>query len=173
MSESWRPIPGWEGYYEASDRGRIRSLARRVPGRRPAGQAVPGRVLKLVPDTHGYLTVTLCRNGTGERGYVHRLVLLAFVGAPLPGLEGCHNDGDCTNNRLGNLRWDTSAANSQDAVLHGTNHNARKDACKRGHPFTSENTYVWLGKRNCRACNAEAAARYANRKRARVGSSHE
>jgi len=168
MSETWRPIPGWEGYYEASDLGRIRSMTRRVPGRRPSGQAVPGRVLKLVPGKDGYLTVTLCRAGIGKPGRVHRLVLLAFTGAPPLGLVGCHNDGDRMNNRLDNLRWDTLAANSQDAVLHGTNRNASKDSCKRGHLFTSENTYVWLGKRNCRACNAEAAARYANRKRAKI-----
>jgi hypothetical protein len=52
--------------------------------------------------------------------YVHRLVLQAFVGPNPEGTVCCHNDGDPSNNRLNNLRWDTYRANEQDKLRHGT-----------------------------------------------------
>lgn len=51
---------------------------------------------------------------------IHRLVLEAFVGPCPEGMECCHNDGDPTNNRLDNLRWDTRQANVEDSIKHGT-----------------------------------------------------
>jgi hypothetical protein len=55
----------------------------------------------------------------GRNYYTHRLVLLAFVGPCPEGLEGCHNDGDPSNNRLDNLRWDTRESNMADQIKHG------------------------------------------------------
>lgn len=51
--------------------------------------------------------------------HVHRLVLMAFVGPCPEGMEGCHNDGDASNNNLANLRWDTRQANFDDLKKHG------------------------------------------------------
>jgi hypothetical protein len=51
--------------------------------------------------------------------YVHNLILAAFVGPRPKGMQACHNDGDTTNNRLGNLRWDTPKANMRDRDDHG------------------------------------------------------
>jgi hypothetical protein len=64
--------------------------------------------------------VALRRDGATFEERVHRLVLLAFVGPCPPEQEGCHNDGNPLNNRLGNLRWDTHQANMGDAARHGT-----------------------------------------------------
>lgn len=66
------------------------------------------------------LTVRLCRNGKYHSYAVHRLVLEAFVGPCPEGMEGCHEDGDPTNNDLTNLRWDTHKGNMLDSVKHGT-----------------------------------------------------
>ena len=64
--------------------------------------------------------VSLANTGiAGRRGYVHRLVLEAFVGPCPEGMECCHWDGDRTNNRLSNLRWDTPTANAADRERHG------------------------------------------------------
>ena len=52
--------------------------------------------------------------------YVHRLVLMAFSGPAGQGLSACHNDGDRSNNRISNLRWDTTTANHADKKIHGT-----------------------------------------------------
>lgn len=78
-----------------------------------------GSFKKLKPseDKHGRLRVSL---GKGNTQYVHRLVLLTFVGKCPKGMECCHNDGNPKNNNLSNLRWDTSKANTDDQRKHGT-----------------------------------------------------
>lgn len=68
----------------------------------------------------GYLYVCLCIKGQIKHKYIHRLVLEAFVGPGLKGMECRHKDGDSTNNRLNNLRWGTRSENHRDAVKHGT-----------------------------------------------------
>ena len=66
----------------------------------------------------GYLRVQL---GRKERHhYVHRLILEAFAGPPPKGCEACHNNGDRTDNRIENLRWDTRQSNADDRRRHGT-----------------------------------------------------
>lgn len=66
---------------------------------------------------------------------VHRLVLEAFLG-PCPELmEGCHNDGDASNNRLENLRWDTKKNNHADKIRHGTSSRGERQG---RHKLTSE-----------------------------------
>lgn len=69
-------------------------------------------------------------------------------------MEGCHWDDNPANNRLDNLRWDTSLANKIDMARNGSgNQNYLKDRCIRGHAFTPENTYRRPGGgRDCRAC---------------------
>lgn len=70
----------------------------------------------------GYKSVLLKHPDTGKfcRRYIHRLVLEAFVGECPQGMEACHNNGDRTDNRLENLRWDTRKNNHADKRLHGT-----------------------------------------------------
>lgn len=68
----------------------------------------------------GYLQAHLYVNGETKSFRSHRLILEAFVGPCPEGLAACHNDGDRSNNRLSNLRWDTFANNQSDARRHGT-----------------------------------------------------
>jgi hypothetical protein len=117
--EEWRPVPGWEQFYEVSNRGRLRSMDREVScggGRR---RVIKGR-LRLLQIVRGYRHVILEDGDKKKNEYVHRLVLLAFRGQPKPGMQGCHNDGQKFNNHLDNLRWDTLASNKADMVRHGT-----------------------------------------------------
>lgn len=67
----------------------------------------------------GYRMVSLCRPGCRARRPIHHLVLIAFVGPCPEGMECCHEDGDPSNNRLSNLRWDTHQANMDDRERHG------------------------------------------------------
>lgn len=111
-NERWRSVPGWP-HYEVSSLGRVRSL-----GIQTDAGFRKGRVLKT--SNGDYPMVTLTRGPGTSRGFnVHALVLTAFRGPCPPGLEGCHNDGDGRNCRLGNLRWDTAANNWRDSVKHG------------------------------------------------------
>lgn len=119
VSEEWRPVVGWEGYYEVSDLGRVRSVTRQVRCR--AGTRLhPGRVLRLKKHPFGYGMCALSMDGAVTDRLVHHMVLEAFVGPRPAGLNGLHNDGDPSNSRLTNLRWDTQAANIADAMAHGT-----------------------------------------------------
>lgn len=154
MTEIWRSIPGWVGFYEVSDQGRVRSLARAVPGRPGVLIVKRDRMLTPMPSRSGHLSVALCRDGRRSYMKVHRAVLLAFVGPCPDGMEGCHNDGDPTNNRLANLRWDTHASNMVDKVTHGRHPFASQTHCHRGHAFDEANTYRAPGRpqRQCREC---------------------
>lgn len=119
-SEEWRPIPGYGGYYEASSRGRIRSVPRTVEHPTSGTNRYRGRTLRQAPHRSGHLWVELCGPAGKKTRQVHQLVLEAFVGPKPPGMVGCHWDGNPANNRIENLRWDTQSANLFDAMRHGT-----------------------------------------------------
>lgn len=104
---------GFPGYRVGSD-GSVWSLKHRW-GPRPRPKQ-----LRPLPCRTGHQAVWLSIGARAVRRHIHRLVLEAFVGPRLLGQECCHEDGDPTNNRLSNLRWDTSKANSADAQKHGT-----------------------------------------------------
>lgn len=152
-AEEWRPIPGWLGLYEVSSFGRVKSLAR-VDA---LGRPWPERVLAHEIKANGRHRVTLYGAGRSERRQVHHLVLEAFVGPCPDGLEACHWNDDPADNRLGNLRWDTKAANSRDAVRNRTHSMTRKSHCPSGHAYSPENTYVRpaTGDRRCRTCTRD------------------
>lgn len=118
MRERWRPVPHYGGLYEVSDAGRVRSLPHRVPCAR-GSRISPGRILKTDFPGVKYRHVTLFKNGVPATRTVHRLVLLAFVGPTPKGKETCHRNGDCHDNRLSNLRYDTSLANHADSIRLG------------------------------------------------------
>jgi len=109
-NEIWLPVAGYNGMYEVSHFGRIRSY------KKYAGINV--RNMKFTDDGHRLL-VTLHNNGKRKQYKVHHLVLSNFNCPISEGLNGCHNDGDYKNNYIGNLRWDTSSSNMQDAIKHG------------------------------------------------------
>lgn len=117
--EEWRPIPGYEGLYMASNLGRIRSLDRVVPCLRGT-RIHRGRVLKQGAHPLGYMMVATCSHGERESHAVHRLVIRAFKGVPGEGMQTCHNDGNPANNHISNLRYDTTVNNHADKRKHGT-----------------------------------------------------
>lgn len=117
--ERWLPVPGYEGSYEVSDMGRVRSLDRSWQQVSRHGtlhtHSMRGRMLRPGPMPGGHLSVAL---GKGNSHCVHELVLLAFLGPPPPKTEARHLDGDETNNRFVNLVWDTRGNNNRDKKWH-------------------------------------------------------
>ena len=105
-NEEWRDVVGYEGRYQISSMGRVKSLARTFIGKGGGEHLVKERVLKPCDNGRGYLYIGLS-DGTGEhkRHYIHRLVGEAF----LPRAEGKdainHKDEDKTNNNVWNLEW--------------------------------------------------------------------
>lgn len=118
--EIWKPVLDWEGLYEVSSLGRVRSVprVRDYPDGRP--RMLGGRVLSL-SKTNGYSRILLVDRCVRRKlGSVHVLVLEAFGERRPPGMQCCHNDGNKGNNRADNLRWGTPRENLEDSVKHGT-----------------------------------------------------
>jgi hypothetical protein len=109
--EAWKTIPGLNGLYEASSRGRIRS----APGTRFS------KVLKPKRAPHGYPIVTLgYLNGKRPTRFVHRLVAETFLGPCPPGMQCAHLDGNPLNSAPENLAWTSPAENHSHKERHGT-----------------------------------------------------
>jgi hypothetical protein len=125
----YRSIPGFDGYEAGSDGSIWSSWVASVLGSR----IDPSRRRRLKPGVSrtGYHIVNLHRNGESFTRFVHCLVLESFVG-PRPvdddggKHEACHNNGDKSDCRLENLRWDTRSANHMDKRKHGTDFNGTR-----------------------------------------------
>lgn len=123
MIERWKHIPGYEGRYQVSDQGRVRSVDVVVfynhwRTRERHSRLKRGKMLPQQKINSGYLIVHLYREGKREAKTVHRLVACAFV--PGPRLrEVNHDNGDKTDNVWANLGWMGSKANHIHAVDKG------------------------------------------------------
>lgn len=115
VSERWRAVPGYEGSYEVSDRGRVRSMARNVPSRWGGFRRAPGKVLSAGRGPGGYWHVVLYKDGEKRQPKVHRLVLAAFAGPCPDGLQVNHKNRDPSDNRLENLEYVTALENVRHA----------------------------------------------------------
>lgn len=123
MKEIWKDIPGYEGRYQVSSEGNVRSLDRFVNGKNWATGKSFKRYLKghlLKPGRYcscGHVSVILGHKAAGIP--VHRLVMLAFVGPPLKGQEVRHKNGNPKDNRLDNLEYGTRTENILDVFSQG------------------------------------------------------
>ncbi len=162
--ETWLPVAGYEGSYEASNMGRIKSLDRKVDGRPGRKQPWRGQLKRFTIIDKGYRQVTFCKDGHATRRLVHHVILETFVGPRPEGLVGCHGNKGVSDNSLSNLRWDTPSSNMYDTVKDGTNVSARKTHCIHGHEYNDVNTVIYNGRRYCRICrNAGQQRRRAKR----------
>ena len=121
MMEKWKDCIGWEGLYQVSNYGSVKSCERKKMGSMGV-RSYGGVTLKPFYGGRGrgYKTVSMTDGGRRIHARVHVLVLKAFRGMPPKGHESCHNDGNIDNNNLDNLRWDTRKNNHADKKKHGT-----------------------------------------------------
>lgn len=123
-AEEWRAIDGYDGWYEVSDRGRVRSWKQSGSqlGRPKGGffRLTEPRLLVLSTTDSGHRKLVLWANGKPRSRTVHQLVAEAFIGPRPPGYETCHGDGNPTNNHVSNLRYGTHAENVADKLRHET-----------------------------------------------------
>jgi hypothetical protein len=127
-TEEWRPVLGYEGFYEVSSHGQVRSLDRIVPHSKFGKWRRKGALMKQVPNTRGYLAVQLCREGRVKRIRVNVLVAEAFLGCkPEWADQVNHKNKIKTDNNVGNLEWSNS--------LHNVRH--------------ANSCYLWNGKMSC------------------------
>lgn len=164
--ETFRPVPGYEGLYEVSDMGTVRSLPRKTLGRWGSTKTSPGRTLVPYKQESGYERLSLSKGGKSSGKLVHRLVAQAF----LPPSEGRpyvnHIDRVRDNNKLSNLEWCTPKENSEHAALDGR---LRRTHCKQGHEFTPDNIVQRADdERSCRKCAKDYKKLYQQEKRDKV-----
>lgn len=156
MTEVWAPVPLYEGLYEVSDRGEVRSVERQLPD----GRHVQGFLLsqnRVGPD-RSYFAVHLYRDNHRRARRVAGIVAEVFLGPCPPGHEVRHMNGNSFDNRATNLAYGTSSQNHLDQVRHGTHPQASKTHCPQGHEYTPENTYrkpSAPNARRCRTCRRE------------------
>lgn len=105
MQKIWKPITGYEGLYEVSNYGEIRSVDRLITYKTGNKYRVKGRVLKSGASGTGYLQCNLCANGKRKTVYNHKIVAQEFLGhTPTKGKVVDHIDNNRINNRLDNLQ---------------------------------------------------------------------
>ena len=111
-NEIWKDVVGYEGRYQVSSMGRVKSLERK----NCLGRTVKERILKSRTNRYGYMEVNLCADGKRKMLKVHRLVCQAFHDNPDNKPEVNHVNEDKTDNRACNLEWSTRREN----INHGT-----------------------------------------------------
>jgi hypothetical protein len=131
--EVWKDVVGYEGFYEVSSAGAIRSTSRTVQNSTSPGdfRRHEARVLKPWLTVHGYPCVSLSMYGVVKRFTVHKLVAAAFIGPRPPRMEVCHLDGNRANPAAANLRYDTRSNNHADKVGHGTHRRGERHPLAR------------------------------------------
>lgn len=172
--EQWLPVVGYEGIYEVSSYGRVKTVGRVIIRSNGHPQTIPERIRRPYSMPSGHLSVNLAGPG-GSRGHlVHRLVAMAFIERVEGKPNVLHSDNDPTNNRVTNLRWGTQKENIEDSVESGTadfwGHKKNpKPNCPQDHPYSGDNLYIDpRGRRVCRTCKREWARRKYDYKEFRV-----
>lgn len=117
--ETWKDIAGYEGLYQVSNNGRVRSVNRMINGNMGCSWLRKGQILSPYIDRFGYEKVTLCDSQSSVHKLVHRLVAQAFIPNPCNYSQINHKDEDKCNNNIDNLEWCSPKYNS--------NYGSRKD----------------------------------------------
>ena len=121
MQEQWKDVNGYEGYYQISSMGRVRSLDREVSQWNESAKKVTTRLQKSIymspfEDKDGYLKVQLTKEGVRNKFFVHRLVALNFIPNPENKPEVNHKEGNKKDNRAELLEWNTTSENQRHAI---------------------------------------------------------
>lgn len=132
--EEWRSVVGYEGYYEVSSFGGVRSVEREIVKSNGVVQVRHAQVKKTHLNDDGYVTVKLSKDGDDKRVFVHRIVYEAFAGAIPDGYEINHIDFDRTNNNIENLEVVSHTENIRYTYLAGRHYVTKTDLTGQNNP---------------------------------------
>lgn len=165
VPEHWKPVPRWEGYYEVSNLGRVRSVPHDTEMGLRGGHVLAGGTYR---SGHKHVTFTRTTDTGKDRETftVHSLVMLAFAGPRPEGMQIRHLNGVPDDNRWapgddeaaviaagGNLFYGTPKENAEDRdQRHGRNYRSNLTHCPQGHEYNEQNTYWYNGHRYCIPC---------------------
>jgi hypothetical protein len=141
--EVWRDVKGWEGLYQVSDHGRIRSLDHTVKTKTGKDMLVRGVIKKPSRDVDGYAVVSLQHKHHKKSYSVHRLVAQAFIPNPENKPEVNHINAVKDDNAVSNLEWVTGEENNQHAMDNGL--------MTKGHTVLMDGVAVFDSIRKCAA----------------------
>lgn len=125
MQELWKPIKSYEGYFEVSNLGRVRSITRKIERTDPKKTTEKklftyyGKLVSFWITKTGYLRLAIAKDGIQKKHLVHRLVADAFIENPLNKEQVNHINGIKSDNRVENLEWVTNYENYTHSVLMG------------------------------------------------------
>lgn len=122
MEEIWKDIQGYEGLYQVSNFGRIKSLSRLIFRKNGNNYSTKEIIMTLVFTKNKYLTIKLRKGDSSIRFFIHRLVAKAFIPNPEMKKQINHLDGNKTNNLVSNLVWSTQSENIRHAFENGLNY---------------------------------------------------
>lgn len=151
--EEWRDVVGYEGLYQVSNAGAVKSL----PRVDYANRKLKGKVLKLRKDKNGYIISTLYKDGIRKDHSVHRLVASAFIENPDNFPQVNHKDENPGNNNVTNLEWCTNKYNSNYGTRLQRISKAQKGIPK---PSSQGERNFFYGKRFCRGNSPSAKKVY-------------
>lgn len=153
MTEIWKDIVGYEGLYQVSNLGRVKSL----PRFDRKGRFHSEKIKSQVNNGNGYMIVNLKHNGKQQMRTVHRLVAEHFISNDLELPEVNHIDGNKSNNIVTNLEWCTRSENVKHAVDNGlhTEFGQRKVLCVELNLVfdTVKDAELWVGVKGSRISN--------------------
>lgn len=162
QTEVWKPVPDWDGLYEVSSLGRVRSIDRAIECRDGVTRTFRGILRRTALDDGGYPNLVLSKNGHFTRHRVHCLVAAAFLGPRPEGMVIRHLDGNAENCHVTNLAYGSVAENVRDTIRHGRHKNFSRTRCTWGHLLSGMNVRA-LSKskphqRYCVACSRANSA---------------
>lgn len=164
--EKWRDITGYEGYYQVSSEGRVRSLDRTTVDKLGRKNFLKGKEIYQSIVNSGYYQVNLYNHCKASKKYVHQLVAIEFIDNPNNYTEVNHMDCDKSNNTVGNLEWCTHLYNIID--LRNKKYNGFKDSHNRFGYYKCVDCgkKISYGSKRCPSCASKKAskkyARYNN-----------
>ena len=140
MKEIWKSIQGYEGLYEVSNFGNVRSLDRVIRSKHNEKKQKKGRILTpFYEEKKGYYQVSLSKDGKQKKQRIHRLVAVAFLENPFNYTDVNHKDEDKTNNNVDNLEWCTRKYNN--------NYGTKPERIRKAMIGNTNGRKVWFAKR--------------------------
>lgn len=140
--EIWKDISGYEGLYQVSNHGRVKSIKRIVYRKDGKSRVQDERIVRASKNSNGYFVVSLYKGNEREMFRIHRLVAINFVDGWVDGYVVNHIDTDKSNNNSSNLQWCTSSYNNRHALVTGTKKVEKGSLCKNSKLLPDDVLYI-------------------------------